>query len=156
MRRLSYLVLFLVLGCGKKADPVVMVKEDDPAMNASIQKARETVRRDFVPALKNPGPNQEGHSVKVATKDGGHVEHMWLRPVSFDGKQFTGTINNQPNTVKNVKIGQQYTVAPEEISDWMYSDSGRLVGGFTIRALRDRLQGKEREEFDRTFPLKID
>ena len=37
----------------------------------------------------------------------------------------------------------------------MYVDHGVLVGGYTIRVLRDRLSGVERAEFDRNLPFKI-
>jgi uncharacterized protein YegJ (DUF2314 family) len=58
---------------------------------------------------------------------------MWLTPVSFDGTTFHGTVNNEPEKVKTVRMGQKVTVAPSEISDWMYVENRKLVGGYTLR-----------------------
>jgi uncharacterized protein YegJ (DUF2314 family) len=68
---------------------------------------------------------------------------------------FHGTIDNDPDTVTNVRRGDPKRVGPSDISDWMYVDHGVLVGGYTIRALRARLSGPERAEFDRSLPFKI-
>ena len=38
----------------------------------------------------------------------------------------------------------------------MYVDHGKLVGGYTLRVLRDGLSPAERAEFDRSIPFKID
>jgi uncharacterized protein YegJ (DUF2314 family) len=146
-----------IAGCGKKSPPdrVVNVKEDDPGMNAAIEKARSSVET-FIPLLKSPKPGQTSFSVKMAFVDGENTEHMWLIPVTFDGKVFRGTINNDPEKVKNVKIGQKASVEPDKISDWMYVENRKLVGGFTLRVLRDGMSPAERAEFDKGLPFKID
>ena len=147
------------LGCGKGGgnpdDPVVMVADDDAKMNAAMDKARKTVEA-FIAALKSPKAGQVAFSVKAPFADGEHVEHMWLAPVSYDGANFQGVVNNDPALVKNVKIGDQVTVAPDKISDWMYVDGRKLVGGETLRALRDGLGPKERAEFDESVPFVIE
>jgi uncharacterized protein YegJ (DUF2314 family) len=155
----ALLVLLLVVGCGrgkKPVDTVVMFNDNDADMNAAIQKAKDTVLDEFVPALQNVKPEQTGHAIKYPVSDGKQGEHMWLRPVSFDGKNFSGRIANIPQLVKNVRMGQKVTVAPAQISDWMYVDNGRLVGGFTIRVMRDKMSAQEREEKDKELPFKID
>jgi uncharacterized protein YegJ (DUF2314 family) len=47
-------------------------------------------------------------------------------------------------------------VVAERISDWMYVHEGRLVGGYTIRVMRDRLSPAERLRFDQGLPFKIE
>jgi hypothetical protein len=44
---------------------------------------------------------------------------------------------------------------PEEISDWMYVDNGRLVGGTTVRVLRNSASEEEGAEFDQSVPFVI-
>ena len=160
MKRLGCaLVLLSLVACSKKnkpVDTVVMIKDDDPAMNAAMQKAKDTVLQEFVPALQTPQAGRSGYAIKYPVKDGDQVEHMWMNGVKYDGQKFTGQINNEPNLVKNVKLGQTLTIAPEEISDWMYIDKGRLKGGFTIRVMRDKMSAKERADFDNNVPFKLD
>ncbi len=81
---------------------------------------------------------------------------MWLNDVTYDGKKFHGVVNNDPNLVKNVKIGDKASVEPGKISDWMYIENGKLVGGYSVRVLRDGLSPAEKAEFDRSVPFKIE
>jgi uncharacterized protein YegJ (DUF2314 family) len=151
------LALALTAGCSRQApvDRVTYVPDDDPKMAAAIEKARQTLPTFFA-ALNAPKATQKGFAVKVPFKDGDQEEHMWLSPVRYDGKKFHGTINNEPETVKTVKMGDAVSIEPAEISDWMFIDQGKLVGGHTIRALRDHMNAQERADFEKNFPFKLD
>lgn len=135
--------------------PVVYVADDDPKMAAAVASARSTVDQ-FIAALDNPKPSQTGFSVKLPIKDGEHVEHMWVLPVHYKDGKFRGTINNEPDKVRTVKIGDEVEVAREQVSDWMYIENRKLKGGYTIRALRDSMKDTERNEFDRSVPFTIE
>ena len=77
--------------------------------------------------------------------------------VTFDGESFKGTVNDRPEKVTSVKPGQKLSVKPTEISDWMYVDHNRkLVGGYTLRALRDSLSDAARADFDRSKSFKVE
>ena len=160
-------VLVALGGCGRNdgkagktverpgAPPVIFAKDDDPKMLAAMEKARST-SANFIAALANPKRQQSGFSVKVPIKDGEQVEHMWLSPVCFVDNQFVGKINNHPVKVMNVKLGDEVKYSKDEISDWMYVEGRKLVGGYTIRVLRDGMSAKEREDFERNIGLVID
>jgi uncharacterized protein YegJ (DUF2314 family) len=137
-------------GCGDQypADKVTKVADDNPRMNAAMEKARSTLS-SFITALQSPQPGQSGFTVKMAFSDGPDTEHIWLEPVSYDGKRFHGTVSNVPVTVKNVKMGQHAAVSPSRISDWMYLEHGKVVGGHTLRVLRETLPPAERADFDK-------
>lgn len=151
------LVALALAGCGKKhpADKVTYVADDDPRMNAAMDKARSTVRT-FTAALQSPKAGQSAFSIKMEFTDGGNTEHMWLTPVTYDGTKFTGTVNNEPEKVKSVKMGQEVTVASDKISDWMYIENRKLVGGETLRVLRDALTPAERADFDKSVPFVVE
>jgi uncharacterized protein YegJ (DUF2314 family) len=147
----------MVVSCGRKhpEDKVTYVAGDDPKMNEAIEKARSSVQ-SFIIALKAAKPGQSAFSVKMAFTDGSNTEHIWLTPVSYDGKRFHGTINNEPETVKNVRFGQKASVEVSKISDWMYVEKRKLVGGYTLRVLRDGLPPNERAAFDKTVPFSFE
>jgi uncharacterized protein YegJ (DUF2314 family) len=151
---ITALCLVLMSGCGKSNDPVVMVDEQDPAMNAAIAKARATAA-EFIDKLKGNDPQCSSFGVKKQFTDEHGTEHFWLIDVSYDGKQFHGVVDNDPEIVHNVKIGEKTSVALSEISDWMYVKNGRLVGGYTIRVLYDKASPQERAEMDRSLPFKL-
>ncbi|MCG8587406.1 MAG: DUF2314 domain-containing protein, partial [Pirellulales bacterium] len=115
---------------------------------------------------------------KAATNQ---VEHMWIGPVTYNEEDatFTGRLGNVPNRLEDYELGDEITRPVAEISDWMYidrrepkaegdskddddssdevvlRDRGVLVGGFTIRMLRDGLSEEKREEFDASVPFEI-
>ena len=150
------LLAVALASCDKKSPSnVTYVEDDDAKMNAAMAKARATVKQ-FIAVVKSPKPGQTGVALKVPFKDGKHVEHMWVNTVRYDGKNFHGVLNNDPVQVKTVKIGDPVTVAPDKISDWMYVEGGKLVGGETLRALRADMPPGERAEFDRGLPFKIE
>jgi uncharacterized protein YegJ (DUF2314 family) len=136
-------------------DRIIAVPRDDDEMNAAMARARATVDR-FIGALRKPKRSQEQFSFKLPIADGDETEHFWASDVSYDGRAFHGRIGNDPEVVKNVKFGDPVRATPGQISDWMYVDDGRLVGGYTVRVLRNRLPPKERSHFDASVPFRID
>jgi len=143
---------------GKPSTPAVRKREDNPdvydvpsedgAMAWGIEKANLTLGY-FQQSLARPRPDQQYFSVKAEIHDGPNVEHIWLTEPHFDadGNMF-GTVGNEPIDVRNVRLGEKIGVAPGKISDWMILENGRLIGGYTIRAVRDGLQGKALAQFD--------
>lgn len=161
MRRWYLFVAALILaagGCAQSntggSDPVVNVSTGDTRMNAAMATARSTVGT-FTAAMKAPKSGQTAFSVKMPVTDGKETEHMWLAGVTYDGKAFHGTINNEPETVHTVKMGQAVDVEASKISDWMYVDNGTLVGGYTIHVLRDLMRPNERADFDKSVPFTV-
>ena len=41
-----------------------------------------------------------------------------------------------------------------ELTDWMYFEDGKVVGGYTIRVLRTRMNAEDGAEFDRQMQFK--
>jgi uncharacterized protein YegJ (DUF2314 family) len=158
----ALLSIGLRYGCNRKGaavrkspDKMVIVSPDDPRMNAAIEKARATVGT-FIAALQSPRPGQVSFSLKAKFTDAGFDEHIWLNQISYDGTNFQGTVDNEPERVKNVKNGQRVTVAPAEISDWMFIENRKLVGGETVRALRASLTPAERAHFDKSVDFVVE
>jgi uncharacterized protein YegJ (DUF2314 family) len=88
--------------------------------------------------------------------DGIHVEHIWLSDLIFDGKKFHGKIGNEPLDIKKFSLGDHTEVLPSDISDWMIIEDNRLIGGYTIRVLRDNMSDNEKKEFDQKLPFIIE
>ncbi len=107
-----------------------------------MDKSRLTLHH-FKGCLKQPKPNQQYFSIKVKLEDAGKVEHIWLTEPSFDNEgNLFGVVGNEPIDVKTVQMNQKIGINENLVSDWMIMESGRLIGGYTIRAVRDNLSGK--------------
>ncbi|HXY33794.1 MAG TPA: DUF2314 domain-containing protein [Planctomycetaceae bacterium] len=154
---LAVVVISLPDGCRPTTSPdkVVHVRVDHPQMNGAIKKARASVGT-FIAALQSPKPGQVGFKVKAKFEEGSKVEDIWLDHVTYDGTNFRGGIANAPERVKNVKFGEKATVAPAEISDWMYLDNRKLVGGETVRVWLETLSPAERGNFEKMVDIVVE
>lgn len=136
--------------------PVVHIPDSDERMNWAIEKARSSMHY-FQECLLSPTPAQQYFSVKVLIDDGNNREHIWLTTPSFDDEgNLYGEVGNKPVYVNAVSINQRIGIDPRFITDWMIIENGRLIGGYTIRAIREGLPGHELSEFDRQVGLYID
>lgn len=136
--------------------PVVHVPDSDERMNQAIEKARATINY-FQDSLSEPTSLQQYFSVKVLIDDGENKEHLWLTTPSFDDEgNLYGEVGNKPVYVTNVAVNQRIGIDPQFITDWMIIENGRLIGGYTIRAIREGLPAHELPDFDRQVGLYID
>ena len=159
MRSMALALLLAAAGCGEsypgESSNVVSVKDSDPAMNKAMEKARATLDQ-FTAALQKPGPKQHDFSLKAKFQEGEKAEHMWVNNPTISGDSIKGKLGNDPDNLKKVRMGMTVTVSRDRVSDWMYVDDGKLVGGYTLRVLRDKMSAKERKEFDASVPFKIE
>jgi uncharacterized protein YegJ (DUF2314 family) len=150
MNRISQLALALVgvllalLTACSKQDKVVGVADDDPEMTAAISKARETLPQFWqVFDKRERGENDFALKVKITDKNG--VEHFWATDlVRRDGKTM-GTINNDPNIVASVKLGDRIEIPEADITDWLYMRDGKMVGNLTLKPLFKQMPAAEVE-----------
>jgi len=56
-----------------------------------------------------------------------------------------------PRDVKTISINQKIGIEVSNISDWMIFENGVLIGGYTIRAIRDGLPSNQVADFDRSL-----
>ncbi|WP_426329412.1 YegJ family protein [Pedobacter sp. R-06] len=135
---------------------MVYVPSEDERMNWAIEKANLTLWY-FEESLKNQQPYQNYFSIKVLITDGDEGEHIWLTDPHFDDEgNLFGTVGNEPVNIRSVKFNQKIGIKRDLISDWMIIENGRLIGGYTIRAIRDGIAEKEKAAFDNSIGLYID
>lgn len=139
------LLLLVVPGCQKSTpDTLVKIADDDNEMDAAIERARGEADL-FVAELSKP--TGEMYAVKVAIQDGEDTEHFWLNDLTYKNGEFHGTINNKPGVVKNVKLGQPWSVKKGEISDWMFLRDGKIHGNYTMRPLLKSMPPEEAAKY---------
>lgn len=128
---------------------------DDKEMNEAIGKSRATFN-DFATAFDSKKRSLSYFSVKMPFPTERGAEHIWLSEVTKTGGKFYGKIDNLPEEVTSVELGQTIQIDPSKISDWFYVDNGKLVGGLTIRVIRDRMSPAERKQLDQEFGITIE
>ena len=133
----------------------VHVHDSDKAMEQAVHQAQRSLSK-FMAALTSPKPGQTGFAVKRRCIEGDKCEHIWLADLHFDGRLLRGKVYNNPVDVKSLRLGQKVTVRPEEISDWMYVENGRLVGGYTVRAYYHTLPAAEKRQFAENVGFRLE
>ena len=141
----------------QRGDPPDYVRCDDSdkEMAKAVQHAHRTLGQ-FTNALRSPKASQSHFEIKKAFIRGDMCEHVWISDVTFDGRVFHGKIDNDPVDIKTLRRGKEVTVQPKEVSDWMYVDHGRLVGGYTVRTLFHRLSADQKQQFAQKVHFRVD
>lgn len=136
-------LLTLLTACSKR-DMVVNVADDDPQMLAAIAKARDTLPQ-FWTVLDKRDRGESGFSLKVKITDKRGTEHFWATDIERRDGKTMGTINNDPNIVATVKLGDRIEIPEADISDWLYMRDGKMVGNETLKPLLKTMPAHEAE-----------
>jgi len=131
------------------------VKSDDSAMTAAISTAKTTLPQ-FLRVFQQNNTATTDFAIKVHYDDGEVPEHMWLSNLSYEKGKLQGVVSNVPEYTKQVREGQLVLVDTSKVSDWKYVQHRRLVGGYTIKVLRNTLSPKEKAELDNSVTYKIE
>ncbi|WP_276680694.1 DUF2314 domain-containing protein [Empedobacter brevis] len=83
-------------------------------------------------------------------------EGIWVSDIVNDNDTFKGIVNSTPQYIKELKAGDTITIDPNKIGDWMYYKGDKMIGGFTIKYLRSKLDDKQRAEFDKQYKVKFE
>jgi uncharacterized protein YegJ (DUF2314 family) len=142
-------------GDNQQSSLAVAVPTDDGALESATREARGSLDR-FIRALSQPGPGQSDFSVKVPVREGKGIHYMWLQQVSFDGSNFSGLLGPDAAEIKGHSPGERVTIASPEIADWMFVENEKLVGGFSLREIRNHLSGAAREQFEKSMWFKFE
>lgn len=133
----------------------VSVPSGDGVIEAAIQEARASLDM-FTKALSQPSPGQSDFSVKVPVREGETTHFLWSQQISFDGSNFSGVLGPEAAGIKGHSPGERVTIASKEIEDWMFVENEKLAGGFSLRAIRKRLSGEARKQFEKSLWFKFE
>jgi uncharacterized protein YegJ (DUF2314 family) len=128
--------LIFVFGC-QKADKIISYDDDAPEMAAAIAKARHTLPQ-FWQRFEHHDADVNDFALKVRICDKADekiAEHFWLINLERKNGKIYGTINNDPETIHSVKLGQRMEIPEADITDWLYMRRGKMVGNVTLRVL---------------------
>lgn len=136
-------------------DQPLWFSEELPAMVEARDKARERLQ-DFIDAVSNPQPNQSLFVIKSGFAYEGSTEYLWLGDVTYDDGAFTGTVENLPARTVVVEMGESLMVPAGDVVDWSYFEDGKMVGGYTIRVMRNLLPPDQQAKFDENIQFRDD
>ncbi len=127
--------------------------EDDVQMRFAIEEAQRTLKQ-FFDSFSRPKPDQEHFLVKVQFSVAGQVEHIWVADIDASVSPLQGTLANETD-LPGLKFMERVEFHPTQITDWMYVESGYLVGGYTTQVVRNAMSMAERAEYDAAAPYRF-
>jgi uncharacterized protein YegJ (DUF2314 family) len=137
-------------------DPVLTVEAGDKEMNFAVECAKMTYPaflKNF--ARYNEDSNKSGLAVKMRFEHDSGVEHMWVNNLYLENNQLYGVLDSDPIHIERLKSGDTLEVKTDSVSDWMYVEKGKLVGGYTIKVLYNRMTKEEQKQTEQALDAKI-
>jgi uncharacterized protein YegJ (DUF2314 family) len=136
-------LLCMVLGCrgssaGSSRQPGVLAMRKDAELETAIKQSQARLP-EFLARLAHPHASDR-FAVQGRFSQDGVLEHLWIDSLSFDGKQISGRVADQPIVLKTVQKGQLLTLKTKDVDDWMIREaSGNIIGGFANKVLERKL-----------------
>ena len=132
--------------------PVGTVPSMAPASEkpASMDEAVARARRElpvFKRYLALPPSRNRFVQLKAKFSQNGATEQMWIGDPTWNAAKqtFSGALSNTPSVLKNLKIGQEVTVAERDVVDWVVEfapteqgENPRALGGYTVRSMMNK------------------
>lgn len=160
MKYLPLLILLILISCSNdqrdsiKTQKTYDFENKDVEMNNAIQLAKDNIDI-FINALKSGKESQSNFSLKKPFETPFGHEHIWINNIEINKGTFLGRVDNVPEDIPDLKQGDIIEIELEEITDWYFFENDTLVGGETIKLIRNRMTEEERNEFDKIFEVNI-
>jgi uncharacterized protein YegJ (DUF2314 family) len=157
------LIPLVFFSCGKKtppvdsapvttADPTRHRARDDAELARIAEDARNTLPF-FFRRLQRPRAGDGNFRIKYPLKtdprSGFSREQVWLSGLRFQDGRYSGVLTTTPYYVSGLSRGDSITIDIEEITDWMFTQGGKITGGRSIRFLLEQIPEHERDEEQR-------
>jgi uncharacterized protein YegJ (DUF2314 family) len=138
--------------------PIFYTEIKDATIVAAYVKAQETFPyfwRELSWEYRRMIPALQIACVKIAFTEphNPNSELMWVHEIEFDGEFVSGVLANEPRELQNIKAGDTVRVPLAEVADWLFVLQGKSYGGFTIHALRSKMNEQERTEHDEAWGI---
>ena len=123
------------------------VPRDDPDIERAILTAKGTLEQ-FVRRIESPSATQRYQAVKVKLSWGGFDEYVWIPVITFNNGKFAAAAGEYPGSPSLFVSDNLDGIGADQIYDWMIVDDGKLVGGYSIRAMRAKMDPEQQRKFD--------
>jgi uncharacterized protein YegJ (DUF2314 family) len=124
---------------GVRQGPITTVAAGDPELEAVARKARARLEQ-LKPRVMKGMQFPEQLLVKAGFRtDNGGKEFMWLEVTSWEKGRWRGSLANEPQSIKGLRLGASVDVAEGEVDDYLYiSPTGAREGGESAQILMRR------------------
>jgi len=137
----------------------IQINQTDDELKRIAENARLTLS-SFFRQLANHnrrGVNEHSFFVKYnfAADEGSNIEteQVWLTGIHFKNDNYYGILSNNPQNLDGLKKGDIVIFSPDLITDWMYVREGKIIGGYSIKYLLEKIPEEQRNDEQRRLLL---
>lgn len=147
--------LFLFFSCDShqpQPSETIHLEQADGELQRIAKEARSTL--DFFFRYQSQaGAGEHGFYVKyiLAADDGSGIdaEQVWLTGIKFKNSNLYGDLANTPLYVQGLRKGSTIMISVDSIVDWMYIREGKIIGGYSIKYLLEKIPESRRSDRQR-------
>ena len=149
MKYIVVCVIILLSSCDKNArdfspSPEIEVEQSDKEIEKIADNARRALPT-FFRNLARPEAGANNFYIKYPlTGDDGDAEQVWLGDIRVKNGIYYGRIANTPSLPGDKKKDKLITFNPDKITDWMYIQNGKIIGGRSIKYLLEKIPEEKR------------
>ncbi|GHV95831.1 hypothetical protein AGMMS50293_21510 [Spirochaetia bacterium] len=129
--------------------PTLHLSQTDEELLQIAQNSQDTLPV-FFRHLFRPAKGESGFRVKYPFRtdsgSGFSMEQLWLSDIRFKDGVYYGILVNTPFYIASIKKGDTVSFSAGEITDWMFIQNGKIIGGLSIKYLLEQIPNHERSE----------
>jgi uncharacterized protein YegJ (DUF2314 family) len=153
---LCFLVLSLLFfSCSRQDNYIASDKttlhidQSDTELERIARDARDTLPvffRHMLRPAQDEGNFRVKYPIRADRESGFGMEQLWLSDIRYADGMYYGVVDNTPFYTASIKKGDTVAFSAEDITDWMYTSSEKIIGGRSIKYLLEQLPEHSAEQ----------
>ena len=112
---------------------------DDPNVARAMKAAQDSLGFYIDYYNRFHGERNYRFFLKKNFEDDGEFEHMWSKPIELNERGFTCILDNEPNGLRNYKLGDTLQIDFEDIEDFIIVTADTIeIGNYLQKELADK------------------
>jgi len=153
---ICFLLFVIFFSCDKwpasdasrRASPEIEIEQSDREIARIAENARRALPT-FFRNLARPEAGADNFYVKYPlSDDDGNIEQVWLGGIHLNGGAYFGRLANTTKRMES-RRGGSIIIDTNKITDWMYIQDGKIIGGLSIKYLLEKIPEEKRGEDQR-------
>jgi uncharacterized protein YegJ (DUF2314 family) len=150
MKYIFLCVIILFFSCDRpdKPSPAVEVEQSDKELEKIADNARRALPT-FFRNLARPEAGANNFFIKYPLIADDAAEQVWLGDIRVKNGVYYGRLANTSSLPGGRKKDKLITFDPDKITDWMYIQNNKIIGGRSIKYLLEKIPEPQRSEDQR-------
>jgi uncharacterized protein YegJ (DUF2314 family) len=137
-----------VTDASRRPSPTFELERSDEEITRIAENARRALPI-FFRNLARPEKGADNFFVKYPLSADDGAEQVWLGGIHVKDGVYYGVLANTASSPGGMKKGDKISFVPDAVTDWMYVQDGKIMGGRSIKYLLEKIPETQRNEDQR-------